>query len=124
MHDRNTTNPALGSLMARIHYGVHQELEAAADELIRQSLVNVTKYSEKADILTPWKMKNRLEREVYTESGVPDASVRQGMFGRRHNPARPDLNSRDGIARGGRKTEALRKFAEEQHGHHVEPSGE
>ncbi len=83
--------------------GVHPQLEAQADRLIRESLKDVTKCSEKADILTPWKEQDRRRREVYVESGIPDPSVRKGMFHRAYNPERLDLNSREGLARSGRR---------------------
>lgn len=85
--------------MAPLRRGVHRPLEEEANRLIRESLKGVTKYSEKSDILTPWKEAERHRREVYPASGVPDAALRKGMFHRRANPARPELNSRDGLAR-------------------------
>jgi len=88
--------------MGIIRYGTHKPLDDAATEMIRESLVGVTKYSEKADILTPWKEQDRRNREVYVEAGVPDASTRKGMFHRSHNADRPDLNSRDGITKSNR----------------------
>jgi hypothetical protein len=84
--------------MAMVRRGTHRLLEDEADRLIRESLKGVTKHSEKSDILTPWKQQARYRREVYVASGVPDRSVRQGMFGRALNPSKPELNSRDGIA--------------------------
>lgn len=84
--------------MGAIRNGVHPFLEAAANEILRQSLVGVTKYSEKSDILTPWKEQDRRNREVYVESGVPDAATRKGMYHRRYNPAMPHLNSRDCVS--------------------------
>lgn len=86
-----------------VRRGVHAQLEAQADRLIRESLKDVTKHSEKADILTPWKEQDRRNREVYVESGTPDPSVRRGMFHRAYNPERLDLNSREGLSRGGRR---------------------
>lgn len=97
--------------------GIHRPLEDEADRLIRESLRGVTKHSEKADILTPWKEADRHRREVYVASGAPDAAIRKGIFHRASNPARPELNSRDGIARGrprGRST--LSAFVDEQAG--------
>lgn len=78
--------------------GRHRILEEQADRLIRESLKGVTKHSEKADILTPWKQQERWRREVYTADGVADPQIRRGMFHRAANPARPELNSRDGAA--------------------------
>lgn len=101
--------------MGFIRHGVHKQLEDAATEMIRKSLEGVTKYSDKADILTPWKEQDRKNREVYTESGTPDSAMRQGMFHRKHNAERPDLNSRDGvISRAGRgRSQSLQTFVQE-----------
>jgi hypothetical protein len=79
--------------------GIDATLEAVANELLRESLKDVHSHTAKSDILTPWKEQMRREREVLVSSGVPDASWRQGLYHRAHNPTRPDLNSRDGIAR-------------------------
>ena len=48
-----------------------------------------------------------------TAAGFPDASVRSGMFHRVANQTRPDLNSRDGIARANRGTSSLAAHVEE-----------
>lgn len=85
--------------MSMVRRGVHRPLEDEANRLIRESLKGVTKHSEKSDILTPWKEAERYRREVYVVAGTPDQSVRKGMFHRAVNAARPDLNSRDGVAR-------------------------
>lgn len=85
--------------MAVIRRGIHRQLEDEADRLIKLSLVGVTKHSDKSDILTPWKEQARYRREVYVTNGVPDRSIRQGFFHRVLNPERPELNSREGIAR-------------------------
>lgn len=84
----------------KLRYGVHPILEAEADRLIKESLRGVTKHSDKADILTPWKEAERSRREVHVPSGTPDSANRRGMFHRRLNPAQPHLNSRDGISQG------------------------
>lgn len=73
-------------------------MENEANRLIRESLQGVTKHSEKADILTPWKEQDRKRREVYVASGTPDPAVRRGIFHRALNPTQSHLNSRDGIA--------------------------
>lgn len=87
--------------------GVHRPLEDAADALIKESLAGVTKHSDKADILTPWKEAERRRREVMVPSGVPDAANRQGIFHRVINTGAPHLNSREGTAtRGHRVTGA------------------
>lgn len=82
--------------MGQIHSGVHQQLEDAATELIRESLEGVTSMSAKSDILTPWKEVDRRRREVYTADGVPDGAVRRGMYHRAWNSRHPHLNSVDG----------------------------
>lgn len=82
-----------------VRRGTHAPLEEAANQMLRESLKGVTKHSEKSDILTPWKEAERYRREVYVASGIPDASIRRGVFHRSTNPARPELNSRDGICR-------------------------
>lgn len=96
--------------MARMRYGTHRLLEEEADRLIHQSLKGVTSRKAKSDILTPWKEADRHRREVYTSAGVPDESVRKGMFGRSANRSRPDLNSRDGLARSNRVSSSLTSF--------------
>lgn len=88
--------------MTTIHNGVHLPLEQAANDIIFGSLKGVTSQSAKSDILTPWKEQDRRNREIYTATGVPDAQIRRGMFHRRPNKARPDLNSREGIVRSAR----------------------
>lgn len=88
-----------GASLGRLRSGRCDELEALADEMLRRSLAGVTKYSDKSDILTPWKQTMRQRREVLTSSGFPDASIRKGMYRRAANPVKLELNSRDGIAR-------------------------
>ena len=89
--------------MNYVRSGVHPQLEAEADRLIKESLEGVTSQSEKSDILTPWKEQNRRSKEVYTNSGSPDASTRSGMFHRAINKTKPHLNSIDGVPGGARK---------------------
>lgn len=76
-----------------VRSGIHPELEAEADRIIKESLVGVTRRSEKSDILTPWKEQDRRSREVYNATGVAEATTRRGIFHRAWNSARPDLNS-------------------------------
>lgn len=84
--------------LGRIRYGTHLALEEAANEIIFGHLRGITSREEKADILTPWKEKNRLSKEVYNVTGFPQPSIRNGMFHRTLNRAKPWLNSRDGWA--------------------------
>jgi hypothetical protein len=100
----------------RMRYGVNRPLEDAADALLKESLVGVFSHKAKADILTPWKLADRLRREVYTNVGTPDSSVRKGMFHRSANRTRPDLNSRDGLARSNRISSSLSTHVEEYGG--------
>jgi hypothetical protein len=77
--------------------GVHAELEAAANEMLRISLKEVTRHADKSDILTPWKEQSRRSREVYVVDGTPDGSVRRGIFTRGWNSEAPHLNSVEGF---------------------------
>jgi hypothetical protein len=96
----------IGTLVGRrVRYGVNPTLEEAADELIYGQLRGITSREEKSDVLTPWKIKNRIGHEVYNASGYPDPSIRQGMFNRVLNRANPNLNSRDGLARAAARSE-------------------
>lgn len=90
--------------MERTHYGIHKELEEAANELLRTAVADLPR-SQKMDILTPWKERDRLSREIYTSDGVPDGAVRAGMYNRAWNPRDGHLNSRDGHVRGQRTHE-------------------
>lgn len=81
--------------MARMRFGVSLRLEDAATKMIGDSLKGVKSHSAKRDILTPWKEQDRRNREVYTGSGVADASLRKGMFRRSANLRYPHLNARD-----------------------------
>ena len=100
--------------MGTPRYGVHKPLEDEANRLLKESMAGITSQTAKRDVLTPWKEKDRRDREVYTESGAPDSSTRRGMYHRAYNPDSPHLNSRDGTAvRGRRTTSGLRTFVEE-----------
>ena len=100
--------------MARIHYGTHRHLEEEANRLLKESLKGVTSHKAKSDLLTPWKEAERHRREVYVQSGAPDVATRKGMFHRIANKGRPDLNSRDGLARSNRVgTGGLQAFIDE-----------
>jgi hypothetical protein len=94
-----------------MHFGVHPELEAVADELLRSAVAELPR-SEKMDILTPWKLRDRLSREVYTADGVPDSAVRSGMYNRVWNPGSAHLNSRDGHMRASRTDHSGVYFSE------------
>jgi hypothetical protein len=74
-------------------------LEDEADRLLKESLVGVTSFEEKRDILTPWKEADRRRREILVPSGTPDSALRRGVFGRAYNAARPELNATNGRRR-------------------------
>lgn len=85
-----------------VRTGVHAPLEEAANEILRVHLSGITKHSDKADVLTPWKEQARRSREVYVPSGTPDAAVRSGIYTRSINPTSPHLNSTGGASAGRR----------------------
>lgn len=78
-------------MMGRIHYGRHAPLEDAADEILSQALGPLPA-TQKTDILTPWKEKQRRKHEVYTNEGVPTATY-EGNFHRVYNARHPHLNN-------------------------------
>lgn len=82
--------------MGVIRSGVYLALEAEADQLLHDMLAGVKSHSEKRDVLTPWKDRDRRSREVYVPSGTPDPSNRLGMYHRAFNAKQQHLNSRDG----------------------------
>jgi hypothetical protein len=81
----------------RVKSGLHEGLEAEADELLATSLIGVTSREAKSDILTPWKMKHRKTHEVLTKTGAAvDPAIRRGQFTRAYNSRQTWLNSYDG----------------------------
>lgn len=84
----------------RVKFGTHLQLEDEATALIMASLVGVTNREDKADVLTPWKLKHRHTHEILTRTGAPvDPAVRKGIFGRAYNSVQTHLNSYDGPTR-------------------------
>lgn len=69
-----------------VRHGIHAPLEAAADAILFTHLAKVTRSADKADVLTPWKERDRRKREIFTPNGTPDASLRLGIFNRVENP--------------------------------------
>lgn len=96
-----------------LRHGIHKALDDEATRLIMQSLKGVTSMSAKSDILTPWKEQDRARREILVSSGMPDRSIRQGMYHRAWNARQQHLNSRDGTATARRGGETLAAFVEE-----------
>jgi hypothetical protein len=78
---------------------VDAELEAQADEILKQSFLAAPDPEAKSLILTKYMLQNRLKREVYTTDGTPDGAVRRGSFTRALNPQYPHLNAIEGVAR-------------------------
>lgn len=76
-----------------VRTGLHRPLEDAADAILHAQLSGIARHSEKSDILTPWKEYARRRCEVYVTGGVPDASLRRGVFSRSANVSAPHLNS-------------------------------
>ena len=73
--------------------GVDEDLEEAANELLRQSFEGVSPNANfahgwvKADLISPTSYAHRIwPGEVYNRLGVADASIRRGQFSRPHNP--------------------------------------
>ncbi|MFJ4902808.1 hypothetical protein [Streptomyces sp. NPDC088727] len=84
--------------MSRVRHGVDVELEAAADELLKESFLDNPDPEEKAKILTKYMLQNRYKREVYTSEGTPDGAVRRGAFYRSLNTKHLHLNAIEGVA--------------------------
>jgi len=82
--------------MSRLRFGVCHALEDEADRIIADWARTVTSREEKSDVLTQWKLEDRMNREILTSTGYADPAVRQGMFRRAWNPKHSHLNSRDG----------------------------
>ncbi|MFI0967014.1 hypothetical protein ACH4S8_37370 [Streptomyces sp. NPDC021080] len=82
--------------MSRLRHGVDPELEAAADELLKESFLADPDPDAKALILTRYMLQNRLKREVYTTEGTPDGAVRRGNFHRSLNSKHLHLNAIEG----------------------------
>lgn len=82
----------------RARSGVCIPLEEEADRWIFGALKLVTSHEAKSDVLTPWKERDRHDREVMASAGTVDPAIRRGMYHRKANPAAPHLNSRDGHA--------------------------
>lgn len=100
-------------VIAPLRHGVAPHLEAEADRLIKESLKGTTRFSDKDDILTPWKERMRHEREVFNSTGVADPAVRRGMYHRVKNTQHPHLNSTEGVVRGG-AIDSLSEFVDGQ----------
>lgn len=66
----------------RIRNGIDADLEAQADAILRQSFLDNPDPEEKAKILTPYMLQNRLKREVFVPGGTPtEPSARAASTG-------------------------------------------
>lgn len=97
----------------RVRHGVDVDLEAQADELIKQSFLERPDRIEKALILTVWMETSRRRREVYVADGVPDGSIRRGSFHRVINSLHTHLNAVEGTASRPRRRPALGESSDE-----------
>lgn len=112
-----------GRKISGVWFGVCPELEVEADRIIFGHLRNL-RHSDKTDILTPWKMRDRLRREVSVgptpgtdrqapsegtlpTDGTPDRALVQGIFGRKVNPLHSHLNGHPRGVRAGDGHEPL-----------------
>lgn len=81
-----------------VRNGVHRLLEDEADRILHEALSVITRRADKSDVLTPWKEADRRKREIYVKSGVPDGSLRRGIFHRGINAVHQHLNSVEAVA--------------------------
>ncbi|MFH8483147.1 hypothetical protein [Streptomyces sp. NPDC018055] len=86
-------------MSARVRHGVDLELEAEADELLKESFQDNPDPEAKALILTKYMLQNRVRREVYVNGGTPDGAVRKGSFHRSANTKYLHLNATEGAMR-------------------------
>lgn len=84
--------------MGKVHRGIHEPLEEAANAILRESLRGVTSMSAKRDILTPWKEQDRRAHEVYNANGFPEPTF-QGQYSRVLNRDYPHLNASESFPR-------------------------
>jgi hypothetical protein len=74
------------SLLDSLYSGINNELEEQANAILREGRRGVTALSEKKDYLTEEQLSLRQAREVLNSNGVPDPSIRQGLYRRAYNP--------------------------------------
>lgn len=86
------------SLLDDLYTGVNSELEEQANAILREGRRGITALSEKKDYLTEEQLNLRQAREVLNSNGVPDPSIRQGLYRRVYSPlagARPGRRPSD-----------------------------
>ena len=74
------------SLLDDLYTGTNSELEERANAILREGRKGVTALSEKKDYLTEEQLSLRQAREVLNSNGVPDPSIRQGLYRRVYSP--------------------------------------
>lgn len=74
------------SLLDNLYSGINNELEERANAILREGRRGITALSEKKDYLTEEQLNLRQAREVLNANGVPDPSIRQGLYRRSYNP--------------------------------------
>lgn len=82
--------------MALMRRGYHKVLEEEANLILRRGADSHP--TDPTLILTPAKEALRRRKEILVTSGVPDPSLRRGVYGRSINATLTHLNSRDGVA--------------------------
>ena len=70
----------------RVMSGINFDLEAQADEILREGRAGVTKLSEKKFYLTEDQLQLRQSREVLNSNGFPDPHIVSGLYRRAYNP--------------------------------------
>lgn len=74
------------SLLDDLYTGINSELEEQANAILREGRRGITALSEKKDYLTEEQLHLRQSREVLNSNGVPDPSIRKGLYRRTYNP--------------------------------------
>lgn len=74
------------SVLDNLYSGVNSELEEQANAILREGRRGITALSEKKDYLTEEQLSLRQAREVLNSNGVPDSSIRQGLYRRVYSP--------------------------------------
>jgi hypothetical protein len=74
------------SVLDNLYSGINNDLEEQANAILREGRRGITALSEKKDYLTEEQLSLRQAREVLNSNGVPDPSIRQGLYRRAYNP--------------------------------------
>lgn len=85
-------------MLSNLYSGINADLEEQANAILREGRRGITALSEKKDYLTEEQLNLRQAREVLNSNGVPDPSIRQGLYRRAYSPlagARPGRRPSD-----------------------------